>query len=276
MGRNKGICTLCGKGAKLTFEHVPAEGSGNQRDVIMYGLEEWLARDSVTGELRGGTPQPEGMGLPALCRSCNVDLLGSHYVPAFIEFVDAGKQMLSSLVGRLPEFDSSDRATELAVTFLAVNRLAVVKQIVSMILVTSGRGVVEANPALEEFVRAPMARGLPTQYRLFLALCAGPVAKTTGLSVRVNPAAETHDLISEVVYPPFAYALSFNGTAAYSTGEISDWADAAYGEVAKCDLRLPLGFCHTAFPGDLRTRAQVERTVRENQAALSEREPEDL
>ena len=31
LGRNKGICTLCGKGGPLTFEHVPPEASGNLR-----------------------------------------------------------------------------------------------------------------------------------------------------------------------------------------------------------------------------------------------------
>src|SRR5436190_660453 len=103
MGRKKGICTLCGKGGPLTFEHVPAEASGNQRGVTMYNLDEWLARDTTTGHLPGGMLQPEGMGLLALCEGCNVHLLGTRYVPAFIEFVQAGNEMIASIAERLPE-----------------------------------------------------------------------------------------------------------------------------------------------------------------------------
>ena len=100
MGRKKGICTLCGKGGKLTFEHVPAEASGNLRGVAIYSLADWLARETATGKMPGGRIQPEGLGLVALCRKCNGDLLGTHYVPSFVKFVDAGKDMIrGSFIG---------------------------------------------------------------------------------------------------------------------------------------------------------------------------------
>jgi hypothetical protein len=159
MGRNKGICTLCGKGGKLTFEHVPAEASGNQRGVTMYNLEEWLARETATGEMTGGVIRPEGMGLIALCKKCNTDLLGAHYVTAFVKFVEAGKDMLAGVAPRVEELNQRDRATTADAIFLSVNRLAAVKRIVSMLLITSGRGAVTKNPELAEFVMNPTARG---------------------------------------------------------------------------------------------------------------------
>jgi len=154
------------------------------------------------------------MGLSALCKACNVDLLGSHYVPAFTEFVEAGKQMIASVANRLQNFDEKPSSTALGAKFVAVDRLAVAKQIVSMILVTSGRKVVEEHPALGEFVRAPQKRAIPSPYRLFLRLTPGPAAKVTGQSERMNIATGERSVVAEVVYPPFAYALSFDGTAA--------------------------------------------------------------
>lgn len=204
------------------------------------------------------------MGLQALCEGCNVNLLGKHYVPAFIDFVDAGKQILGEIAAHLGTFDRREQGTTLEVKFLAVNRLAVAKQIVSMALVTSGRRVVEKNPALQQFVQTPAARGLPSNYRLFLALTPGPAAKVTGLGVRVDVPTGKQVIAAEVVYPPFAYVLSFNGTAAYSSGEITDWTNADYAAVTEAALRLPLGFCYTVIPGDLRNAAQIERTRREN------------
>ena len=259
MGRNKGICTLCGKGRPLTFEHVPAEASGNQRGVNMFNLDEWLARDTVTGEMSGGIIQPEGMGLIALCEPCNVKLLGTHYVPSFIDFVEAGKQMLAQVAPRIDEFNAREVDTILQVGFLEVNRLAVAKQIVSMLLVTSGRDVVAANPALAEFVLDPAAQGLPDRYRLFIAVVPGPAAKSTGVSgiLRVNTGEQV--VTAEVVYPPFGYALSLNGAPAYRKGEITHWTRADRGAVVSESIDLPLGFCYTAFPCDLRTQAQIEK-----------------
>jgi hypothetical protein len=260
----KGICTLCGRGAKLTFEHVPAKVTGNNHEVIMHNVEEWLARDRDTRDLPGGIKQLEGMGLRALCDGCNNGLLNQHYVAPFREFVDAGKQMLSACAPRLEEFNARQVATCVSVRFLEVNRLAVAKQIVAMVLVTCGRDVVEKNPALEAFVRQPTLRGLPAQYRLFIALTPGPAAKTTGLSAIVDTDTAASRVVAEVVFPPFAYALSFDGTAVYAPGEITDWCSGNYGEVAEVAMDLRLGFCHTIFPGDLRSEAQIARTRAEN------------
>jgi hypothetical protein len=63
----------------------------------MYNLAEWLARDTATGKMPGGVIQPEGMGLVALCQKCNGDLLGTHYVPSFVKFVDAGNDKVAGL-----------------------------------------------------------------------------------------------------------------------------------------------------------------------------------
>jgi hypothetical protein len=265
VARKKGICTLCGKGGQLSFEHVPAEASGNLRGLVMHNLEEWLARDRTTGQLPGGIPQPEGMGLFALCEPCNRDLLGVHYVPAFVDFVEAGRQILADIAPGLDAYNARVPATHLGVRFFSIDRLAVAKQIVSMLLVTSGRGVVEANPALGEFVLKTQVRGLPSRYRLFLALTPGPAAKTTGLGTAVDLTTGHKVVAAEVVYPPFAYALSFNGTVVYSCGEITSWTAAEFGTVVEQELMLPLGFCHTVFLGDLRTQAEIERTRRENE-----------
>ena len=66
----------------------------------LLALEDWLARDKTTGKLPNGILQPEGMGLSALCQKCNVDLLGVQYVPSFVEFVVAGKQMTIGSIRR--------------------------------------------------------------------------------------------------------------------------------------------------------------------------------
>ena len=72
----------------------------------MFNLEEWLDRDKATGQMSGGIVQPEGMGLIALCDGCNNRILGTHYVPSFVDFVDAGKQMIGQVASRIEEFNA--------------------------------------------------------------------------------------------------------------------------------------------------------------------------
>lgn len=266
MARKKGICTLCGKGGQLTFEHVPPNRGGNVHGVVMHNIDEWLARESLDGPWPGGRLQPEGTGSFALCAACN-GKLGVEYVPAFIDFVVAGAQIMQSIgPEKLAELDKDLTSRKGDVIFRAVNRLRVAKQIVSMMLVTCGRGFVEAHPSLAAFVADPSSKGLPAAYRLFLTLTPGPFARVTGQSGSVD--LETHKVIvcAEVAYPPFEYLLVINGAEPDRAGEITDWANAA-DEPTEVQMTLPIGFCHTAFPGDLRSRAQVDRDTAANLAA---------
>lgn len=57
MARNKGMCAICGKGGKLTFEHVRPKAAGNEEHVKIYGIEERLNRDLESGEMSGGYVQ---------------------------------------------------------------------------------------------------------------------------------------------------------------------------------------------------------------------------
>jgi hypothetical protein len=257
VGRKKGICTLCGKGARLSFEHVPPEGGLNLRGVVMHTLDDWMQRESLDGPLPNGMPQPEGTGLPALCEPCN-HFLGRHYVPAHNRMVRAGQDLLKQLVPRLQELDARTAATYLSVRMEEIDQLACAKQIVSMMLVTSGRDVVTAHPALARFVLTPDLCGLPPEYRLFLAVAPGPHARTTGLFGRADVEEGRQVIGAEVAYPPFAYMLTFNGSEPHRRGEITSWASAPFGESTTVSLDLLVGFTYTPFPGDLRSRGRIE------------------
>src|SRR6266511_3846477 len=104
MAKNKGICTICGKGGKLTFEHVPAKATGNDEEVVVYGIEQWLARDLETGEMPGGYIQPKGTGAISICKACN-EYCGTWYVPEFAKFVRTGIKFFWDLKDSIKEAD---------------------------------------------------------------------------------------------------------------------------------------------------------------------------
>lgn len=262
MGRKKGICTLCGKGRTLTFEHVPPQGGLNVKGVVMHTLEDWLQVESLDAPLPNGTPQPDGTGLLALCKPCN-EFLGANYVPAHTALVRGGLDILRRIATRLDEIDRRLETTILSIRLDSIDRLACAKQIVSMMLVTSGRSVATKNADLVQFVRDPKAIGLASRFKLSLAIVSGPAARTTGLFARGTFGQAGYATAAEVVYPPFAYVLTFNGTAPGPVGEITSWFEAPFGNPGPINLDLIVGFTHTALAGDLRTRGQLEAITKE-------------
>lgn len=268
MGNKKGICTLCGVGAKLTFEHIPPESAFNIPGVEMFGFDEWRARDKETGAMTGGRLQPRGTGRFALCETCN-PALGRWYVPAFAKFALAGMQVLEGVASQLGALDADPNPRFLTVVLHEVDRLLVAKQIVSMLACTTGRSVMERHPAILEYLRDPSARGLPSDYRLFLSINAGPaLSRSSGLCVMADE--WEMKLFTEFLYMPWGYALSLNGTTVYEAGEITSWLDAEPGESIVKDLRVLVGFVHTVLPGVMKSRAALALQTRENVDPRSE------
>jgi hypothetical protein len=86
----------------------------------------------------------------------------------------------------------------------------------------------------------------------------------TGVGFWLDKVTRQERIVAEVVYPPFAYALSFNGTDIYPAGEITHWTRAEHGAVTQESCRLPFGFCYTPFFGDFRTAAKIEHDRKVN------------
>ena len=83
----KGICGICGKGGKLTDEHIPPECAGNVHGITLHSLGDWLAADGNSDSMQNGQPRPKGTLWVTLCERCNNVVLGSWYVPDFCRFV---------------------------------------------------------------------------------------------------------------------------------------------------------------------------------------------
>ena len=70
MALPQGPCHLCGKQKVLTYEHVPASSSYNNKPVEMFGFEHWLKR-TPSGEMSGGELKDRGAGVHTLCADCS-------------------------------------------------------------------------------------------------------------------------------------------------------------------------------------------------------------
>ena len=268
MAKNKGICAICGKGTKLTFEHVPPKAAGNEEEVTVYGIEEWLARDLESGQMPGGYVQPQGIGTISICKACN-EYSGKWYVPEFAKFVRTGVNIFRQLTpGRIEEADTSLEWKVVDFEIQGMRALPVVKQIVASLLALNAPEFGQKNPDLVSFVLDHKSRGLPAKYRLYLCLFAGPIARFAGLAVELNVITQKAVYMTDLAHPPFAYLLTIDSEPSQPTGEITVWTTRDFDEAGDERMVLTLGFGHTALPGDYRSKANVNAEAAANDALL--------
>jgi hypothetical protein len=75
-----GVCNVCQRRKRLTFDHVPPAGCNNREDVEVSPMHSVLA--GVTQETKPTIIQ-SGLKYRTICKKCN-ECLGSHYDPALI------------------------------------------------------------------------------------------------------------------------------------------------------------------------------------------------
>jgi hypothetical protein len=264
-------CRVCGKVARLSFEHVPPKGVGNSGRVEMLGIEDWLRREEEGAEVKGTISQ-KGSGAYSLCRECNTRA-GELYVPEFQKLHHTGIQALSEL--DLESLDQQPTAGYVEMHVKGVRPAPLAKQIVTMLLAISPGGFAQANPELTAYVRESEKIGLPSRYQLYLALYAGPTGRYNGGSValRLNGDDGFATIpLWELAYPPFSYMMTIDqGESPIEAGNISNFTSVGFKDVGELTVTLKVGFGHTALPLDFRTKAafDVERAESEAFAAAA-------
>jgi hypothetical protein len=263
-------CRVCGREESLSFEHVPPQSAGNAERAWMYGMDNWLRRDTNTGKPSGRARiQQRGSGAYSLCGQCNARA-GALYVPDFLAWINHGNRVLAGLVPPVTQLDKGLEQAHVTVKFEHVRPARFLKQVVTMLLAISPGGFAAHHLALVEYAQDPEWTGLPSEYQFYLSLYAGPLARFVGGAGRLyeRPGAGwVHDFVVELAYPPFAYVLSVGETIpAVETGCISNAADLTIHQSADYyELPLLVGFGHTAVPLDYRTKAKMEAEREENQ-----------
>jgi hypothetical protein len=257
MAHNKGICAICGKGTKLSLEHVPPRCAGNDKPVEVNTFEDWEAAGGKLDEMKDARPQSKGIGYVTICKKCNEDQ-GAHYVPTFCRTVNAGLSILKQLP--ISDFDKDVEATVVEFGVKGMQPLPFVKEIVAMLLAMNGEFDPEFRPDNDElvrFVRDKDVSGLSEKYHLYLSLFVGPVNRFAPVMAAII---QGHELVLTAVdYPPFSYVMTIGNSAEYlPVGDITPLASAAFDETRDVTFTLICGFGHTPFPLDYRSRARVK------------------
>jgi hypothetical protein len=270
-----GICRVCrNEEAKLSYEHVPPQKAFNDEPITVYGFDDWLNR-GPDGTLAGGRIEQRGAGGHTLCERCNNNTV-SWYGTELKRAANTGATVLMQVP--LKDFDQllEHRWAQIKIkqSEAGPHPLRFIKQIVAMLLATSPPELTLHHPELGDFVLDRTRTGLADRYRFYLALYAGPYARTTGVVPEFDLERNRHDTFVEVAWPPYAYVMTIDSDPeALDTADITPMVDIGYNQRADIELDLLVGFGHTAIPVDYRTSAMIERDRELHEADRASSEP---
>lgn len=265
------LCRVCRREeAKLSFEHVPPRAAFNDGPITVYGFDDWLNRDD-DGALTGGRIEQRGAGAHTLCERCNNNT-GSWYGNELKRAANTGMSLLARTP--LKEFDQllEHRWAQVKLTQSETGPypLRFIKQVIVMLLATSPPELTLNHHELGDFVLDRMRTGLSERYRFYLALYAGPYARSTGVVPSLDMERNRTDTFVEVAWPPYAYVMTIDSEPeALPTVDVTPMVDVGYNYRADVELELLLAFGHTAIPLDYRTSAMIEHEAVLNEADAS-------
>ena len=144
-----GKCHLCGKQAKLTFEHIPPQKANNDKEahVIMGDtLMQHIGGVKKPWELSGlkYKNMQRGMGGYTLCESCN-NLTGTWYASYYIKFANVVGYLLTNKI-------DTNEVQAFGVQIKDMYPLRIIKQVLCMFVSTMHPEFLDVNKDLREFI----------------------------------------------------------------------------------------------------------------------------
>lgn len=246
-----GICRICGRNRKLSFEHVPPQKAFNSATVIEYKLSDVQDTRRAKGKLRQG-----GVGQHTLCESCNNDT-GSWYGGEYVSWAEIGYEILHR---QSNQYDGKVLPNMVAITMFSVYPLRFLKQVITCFFSVAGQAPSGAfasrNPGLASFVLDKRKKPLPSDIQIFMRLHDSEAIRRfpIGGTLRVirdekgNLHVDGGGVFSEIAHPPFAFGFSLAGSYPHSIS-ITHFSEYGYDENADIDLALPIGRGALQYPG---------------------------
>ena len=266
MGNHFGKCALCGKECELTFEHIPPRKAFNWIPEKTYSGDQLI---NTVAEVNRNTwdfsglkynNDQKGSGAYSLCQSCN-NLTGTWYGDDYVTFAKNFHYMMEK---HKPNVGQS------VYVKAKLKPLPIIKQVSSMFCSINNFGGTDAPiQGLREFVLDKESNAFPKDnFRIGMYLFSGGIRRRCPYTVRCimssqGPVIET---ISEIATYPLGFILYSdppeNLRMPYT--EITSFADFAYDEEYSLEMIVPVYECNIMFPGDFRSKAEIEQCTEES------------
>lgn len=249
-----GVCRICEKKKKLTFEHVPPETTFNNYAVKMLSGEKALDLISNTDKLpweynkNEGRIQQRGRGGYYLCSNCN-SYTGAWYVPEYSKFVHAIHGALQQVKGQKYE--------SIGMTIKHIRPLPVFKQIITMFCdINNGH---MGDYSLKDYLlNKDNLNFNKKRYNVFAHIHTGPIERMNGIMVQYTSKYGCISL-SEITTYPIGFTLYIDKPETLKPlgVDITIFSDFKYDEERDIDLIIPKLDSNTIISGDYRTKEEI-------------------
>jgi hypothetical protein len=270
-----GDCRICGIYRELTFEHVPPESAFNNHRVAGKHILELINKDPDHYFDGKRYISQRGAGAYTLCKQCNNDT-GAWYGDAFADLAHQSLDILKHVKGQ----------SSLYYPF-RIYPLRVIKQIITMFFSVNKDLFRLNHPDLVKFVLNKKERYLSPDIRILVYFTLGPHSRfiggtSLGTMGSVDPDEINRDMLdgmlnqyqrdypkslylSEIAFPPLGYVLSFGlEPLDNELVDISFFARYPYDDWTSIQLKLPVNPVHTWYPGDYRSKKEIQRDFEES------------
>lgn len=234
-----GTCSICGKRARLTYEHIPPRSAFNSSKQLMYDTRSFLLK----GEKRFETQQ-RGAGLYSLCASCN-NLTGKWYGAAYADFAVQGEKYRRA---------SAFGGIGLPYT---IYPLRVFKQIISCFASANGPEWCNTKESIRRFLLHPQSREFPEEMDVLVYIQHNPSFKISHTTFQGDIYTGEHIIGSEWGFVPFGYVCVENRYDTYHRAvgkmlSLRSFLKYSYNDYCKVYLMIPQMPCN-ALPFDYRS-----------------------
>jgi hypothetical protein len=244
--RPSGKCHLCGCVGELSWEHVPPESAYNDRRIVRAKQQQMLVPGPWDGQ--NGDVLQRGSGAFTLCEPCN-NKTGKWYGKEYAEWAKQAFEILQRIGA------SNDK--RFSARFQG-HPLRFIKQVVTMFFSVNTDSFAETHPELVKFVLDRNSTGLSAAYSIDLVLVRGPFARSSGFYSSANISKGAIETASEIAHIPFGLRLILGSKPSERSGPIERFANYSFNEFKEVWVETSAGHVATKFPGDYRSRAQVD------------------
>jgi hypothetical protein len=247
-----GKCHICGCIGLLTYEHVPPRKAFNDRPILYAKMEQLLEAQDLDSAAK--LTNQKGAGAHTLCAKCN-NQSGHWYGSSYVDFAYQALSITSAALD----------APSLYYPF-HIFPLRVIKQVMCMFCSTNGASFAEKNDDIIRFVLNRDASYLPDRMKVYMYYNLSGRCRTSGVAGMIDLSLNGGTRVfSEIAHPPFGFILTLDGMPPTANClDITPFAGCNYMEFRSLHLKVPILEINSYFPGDFRSKKQIELDVQKN------------
>lgn len=232
--KREGICRICGKNRKLTFEHVPPQSAFNsnpvffQKSVHLHDKKSYLYGKKIRSN--------QGAGGYYLCKSCN-NLTGSYYGDSYKKFAYMGMTALTSRIW-----------ASKTITFeYALQPLNILKQTLAMFMAIDTSDQLLNLEGLSDFILDKDSNVLPENLRVFVY---HTITKQVRNGWGMARTQKGYHYLGEITFPPFGVVYALDSVPTRDDFfEITDFKNLSFNQTVQARLSIPFLTPKTYIPG---------------------------